>query len=666
MVNNPFKSMRGLPNYNGMQKEWEQRAKEETSPMKMPANQQKWRVDFGGWTLRGKDYKSRSKGRLAKDAAAVPAAKPAAHAGALNSASNLNSTIDSPLPTPTSPTRGPPSTPMTGVAVTPVAVTPVTNAETNPRKSILTAGIDVEERADAIDPASFDVKRDETASGAETAAPGGWRAGGAGGAGGGAAAGSTAEPDAWSSLSGWWAEQVVRPVKGCLERAGPGAPAAAAAPARAPMKAAAAAAPPAAGWADSVAAPMQRCLAGAKKSLASVGAPASAPALTRAGTRKWAPVVTSQPSPAEVVNADPEPPSPEPPDSTTASPTKTTPASSAQATGSAEPGPVSSKPGLVRSMTTSFGKLEADQVAAAGASEAALPVVPSATAAQGAVSQPAPQSTEPKVVVGGEPKVVRKSEAAPQKPAALLRAQTGALHKTSPEGKAPPAGLSRSNTAYGLKPGAEKPQEAEPPKKLLGEAFNVQLRKSEVQQPAAAAPAPAPSEASMVAAKAKAAAATAAENARKQKADAEKRAADAAARAAEATAKAAAAKEAIAQAAAAKQEAAAAAAAPAPAAAAAPAAAVAGPSSEGAEVLKPGWVAVTAEDGRVYYWNEHTDETTWEVPRAAPKPVGPGVLQRADTKAGMLPGGTRVSAAGDDDILNGLAADHASRSSFEV
>ena len=32
------------------------------------------------------------------------------------------------------------------------------------------------------------------------------------------------------------------------------------------------------------------------------------------------------------------------------------------------------------------------------------------------------------------------------------------------------------------------------------------------------------------------------------------------------------------------------------------------------EQLQEGWSAVTAEDGRVYYWNENTDETSWEKP----------------------------------------------------
>ena len=32
------------------------------------------------------------------------------------------------------------------------------------------------------------------------------------------------------------------------------------------------------------------------------------------------------------------------------------------------------------------------------------------------------------------------------------------------------------------------------------------------------------------------------------------------------------------------------------------------------EGLDPGWEEVEAEDGRVYYWNEDTDSTTWEKP----------------------------------------------------
>ena len=33
--------------------------------------------------------------------------------------------------------------------------------------------------------------------------------------------------------------------------------------------------------------------------------------------------------------------------------------------------------------------------------------------------------------------------------------------------------------------------------------------------------------------------------------------------------------------------------------------------------LPPGWEAVEADDGRVYYWNVDTDEVSWTVPMSA-------------------------------------------------
>ena len=34
--------------------------------------------------------------------------------------------------------------------------------------------------------------------------------------------------------------------------------------------------------------------------------------------------------------------------------------------------------------------------------------------------------------------------------------------------------------------------------------------------------------------------------------------------------------------------------------------------------LPPGWIAVATDEGETYYWNQETQETSWEVPVAAP------------------------------------------------
>ena len=37
--------------------------------------------------------------------------------------------------------------------------------------------------------------------------------------------------------------------------------------------------------------------------------------------------------------------------------------------------------------------------------------------------------------------------------------------------------------------------------------------------------------------------------------------------------------------------------------------------------LAPGWEEVEADDGRIYYWNEETDSTTWDKPSASRTPM---------------------------------------------
>ena len=62
--------------------------------------------------------------------------------------------------------------------------------------------------------------------------------------------------------------------------------------------------------------------------------------------------------------------------------------------------------------------------------------------------------------------------------------------------------------------------------------------------------------------------------------------------------------------------------------------------------LKPGWEEVTADDGRTYYWNSDTDETTWE------RPSVPILTTRKSTSVA-----TRISELLEGDDPSRVAAD---------
>ena len=73
--------------------------------------------------------------------------------------------------------------------------------------------------------------------------------------------------------------------------------------------------------------------------------------------------------------------------------------------------------------------------------------------------------------------------------------------------------------------------------------------------------------------------------------------------------------------------------------------------------LPPNWEAVTGEDGRTYYWNVDTDETSWEVPieTKAISSVASGYVEKVSSSSSGGASGVRDIDALAANELGGVA-----------